>query len=350
MSAKTSVTMMSALAGAAVWSVLCVLAGTGHAPFGIIELLFLFAPLVIVPLGMELGRSAISAEWASMNRVAAWLQPIAATLVIAAFWFPPGRAAALLCLPWACVCGLLALGSALATLRWHGSFPAALAHVGRFDLVIAAAWLLMSRSGVHPQQFQEPIILLTAVHFHFSGFGLATIAAATLHDARLRGWRSRALTSSALLAVFLPFLLAAGFVFSPTLKVVAAAAFAVSVVIFAVLLLQFSSGLLSRTARSFLRLASAFVTAGMLLAMIYALGDYLGEDWLVIPWMASTHGVLNGLGFVLPGLLGWLAEFHVSSSEGHDNAFRASSEDRHARPVELKCGGLTFSARDFYDR
>ena len=54
--------------------------------------------------------------------------------------------------------------------------------------------------------------------------------------------------------------------------------------------------------------------AGMGLAATYAISDVLGKDWLLIPRMASTHGVLNGLGFVLPGLLGWLVEWHDSKA------------------------------------
>jgi hypothetical protein len=45
-----------ALAGAAAWAGVAVLARMGIARIGVIELMFLFAPLVIVPLGMELGR------------------------------------------------------------------------------------------------------------------------------------------------------------------------------------------------------------------------------------------------------------------------------------------------------
>jgi hypothetical protein len=48
-------TRVSATLGAAVWSLLAVLAAIQKAPLGVIELLFLFAPLVIVPLGMALG-------------------------------------------------------------------------------------------------------------------------------------------------------------------------------------------------------------------------------------------------------------------------------------------------------
>ena len=47
---------MWATVGAAVWAGMAVLARMGMARVGAIELMFLFAPLVIVPLGMELGR------------------------------------------------------------------------------------------------------------------------------------------------------------------------------------------------------------------------------------------------------------------------------------------------------
>jgi len=47
---------MCATGGAGVWAGLAVLARAGICRMGGIELLFLFAPLVIVPLGMALGR------------------------------------------------------------------------------------------------------------------------------------------------------------------------------------------------------------------------------------------------------------------------------------------------------
>ena len=45
----------SALIGALGWTAVCAYAGAGKAPLGVIELLFLFAILVIVPLGWVLG-------------------------------------------------------------------------------------------------------------------------------------------------------------------------------------------------------------------------------------------------------------------------------------------------------
>ena len=46
----------------------------------------------------------------------------------------------------------------------------------------------------------------------------------------------------------------------------------------------------------------------MLLVMVYAVGEYTGNYWLVIPQMAHLHGPLNGPGFVLLSLVAWVVE------------------------------------------
>ena len=63
-----------ATVGAAVWAGLAVLARVGMVRLGAIELLFLFAPLVIVPLGLELGRAM--SHTGGFQRLARRLQPV----------------------------------------------------------------------------------------------------------------------------------------------------------------------------------------------------------------------------------------------------------------------------------
>jgi hypothetical protein len=43
----------------------------------------------------------------------------------------------------------------------------------------------------------------------------------------------------------------------------------------------------------------------MILAGIYEHGFYTGRTWIAIPTMAWSHGILNGVGFSLCGLLAW---------------------------------------------
>jgi hypothetical protein len=82
-----------------------------------------------------------------------------------------------------------------------------------------------------------------------------------------------------------------------------------SLAAFAGLQFWFAGDLSSRVARTYIRLSALSVVVAMALAATYAIGDWIKQDWLLIPRMASTHGLLNGLGFSLLAVLGWLVEF-----------------------------------------
>jgi hypothetical protein len=69
--------------------------------------------------------------------------------------------------------------------------------------------------------------------------------------------------------------------------------------------------------------------------------------------MANSHGVLNGLGFVLLGLLGWLTELHaVDTSREQDGRRRIGvyAPSREHRPTVHPATLPEFVARDLYDR
>jgi len=308
---------VSATIGAGVWAVIALLARAGSARVGAIELLFLFAPLVMVPLGLELGRSLERFGWCGLT--ARRLQPAGATFALVALLLPPGRAAAAFAAGWMLVCLLMAWNGAATLARSLSSAPSgpqfegakivrAALGIGQIDLAVGAAALVLSRFGLRPLGIQEPIVLLTAVHFHYAGFATATIAAATLSFARgsvLAGW----LKKIVLLVAVLPFAVAAGFVISPALKTAAALAFSASVAALAVALRASCKQVHERAARGLLHISAGAVFAGMVLAAIYAVVDFRGGDSVTITQMAKTHGLLNAFGYCLPALLGWLIEF-----------------------------------------
>jgi len=314
----------SATIGAAAWAGTAVAARAGIARIGAVGLIFLFAPLVAVPLGMALARVISGSGWC--DSAASRLQPLGAALAAMAMWLPPGRNAGLAALGWMLVCVLLAGGGLVELIRtpWldadracpfgrlragsepvYGSVRATLA-VAKIDLAVGGVWLVASRLGMRPMGIQEPIGLLTAVHFHFAGFATATIAAATLLSAekRQRRWLKRVVG----LIVGLPYVVAAGFMISPALKMGAALMFSASVAVLALFLRHCGKRAHDATARVLLQVAPAAVFAGMVLSGTYAMADLLGSDVLTIPQMARTHGILNAVGFCMLGLLGWLVE------------------------------------------
>jgi YndJ-like protein len=314
-----------ATAGAVVWAGMAVLARMGIARVGAIELLFLFAPLVIVPLAMELGRGM--GGTGRLEELARRLQPVGAGLAVVAMCLPPGRKAGLVAGGWMVVCGLMAGGGVLEVVRsllvrpWRdadiacpepaeGSVRATLV-MARLDLAVGGAWLVASRLGMRPMGIQEPIGLLTAVHFHFAGFATAMIAAATLRFAEGRGENKlglRWLKPVALMVAGMPVVVAAGFLISPAVKMSAAILFSASVAGLAIAVRACGRKAEDATARILLQVAAGAVFAGMVLSASYAVADYMGSAALTIPQMARTHGILNAVGFCLPGLLGWLVE------------------------------------------
>jgi len=312
-----------ATAGAGVWAGMAVLARMGIVRVGAIELLFLFGPLVIVPLGMELGR--LMGGTGRFEKLARRLQPVGAGMVVVAMCLPPGRRAGLAAAGWMLVCGLMAGSGVVGLVRssltrssltrssWRDadrSVRATLA-LAQMDLGVGGAWLVASRLGMRPMGIQEPIGLLTAVHFHFAGFATAMIAAATLQFVERRGVSGLSqswLKPVVLLVAGMPVVVAAGFVISPVVKMAAAILFSTSVAALAIAVRACGRKAEDATARILLQVAAGAVFAGMVLSASYAVADYAGSEVFTIPQMARTHGILNAVAFCLAGLLGWLVE------------------------------------------
>jgi len=298
-------TRRSLTVGVFLWTVVLATVAAGKAPFGIVEMLFLFAPLIVVPLGLELGSIVAPARWKWGLNLAVVLQPPAAIAAIASFWLKPGPSAGILVVPWLVVCLLVALAGLSSGLDLK-TLGAIAINVSRIDLAVAAVWLILSRLGIQPMGFREPIILLTAVHFHYTGFATALIAGAMVDFAQVRGRHSATRSGLVVLVVALPFVLAAGFVFSPAIKVCAAVLLSMTMLGLAISQLEAGRAAPRSDASIFLWISSAAVALAMTLAGTYAVGDFLGRNWISIPRMASTHGLLNALGFALPALIGWL--------------------------------------------
>jgi YndJ-like protein len=351
---RKSWTVATSLLGTALWAAIAVLVGSHRAPFGIIELLFLFAPLVIVPVGLDLAWTVTESPPSLINFSVRALQPIAAGAAVISLWLPLGRTAAVVASLWLVPCAVLALWRAAALRNLGTQLTSFAVSVAYLDLVIGGGWFLVSRAGLHPMAFQEPIILLTAVHFHYSGFATAVIAATVLRVFDRRWVKSASLRPVVLLVVLLPFVLAAGITFSPFLRLIAAVGLALSVTAFAGLQCWFAGKLRSATARLYVRMAFFTAIGAFGLAGVYAVGDFLGKDWLTVPRMATSHGLLNSLGFVLLTILAWLIELQVPEIEGvrDERGSRTESADGLARkgPASAPRPFPEFVARDFYDR
>jgi len=234
----------------------------------------MLAPVAVVPLGLRLiplaGRRA-----RQLLLVARLLQPVGAVLVIASFIVPAGPWAALLAAGWFAVCSIAGLAGASELVESRSLAPGHLLPAAALGfLAVGAAWLIAARGGIS-LGYSGPTVELTAVHFHYAGFGTPVTATGIA-------------TGTAALTVIGPLLLATGILTNAALTA------------FLIAPRRRTAG-----ARWLLAISSAAVVIPMLLGVDYAVARVLPVPALDLRTMAIVHGDLNAVLYSLIGLAGW---------------------------------------------
>src|SRR5882672_1564487 len=294
------------LLGAVVW--LGLVAGTwsGWPQLGVIELLFLLAPWIVIPLATALIPSLDESDPPTVLRPAArWIIFSAAALATISFFLPTGIIAASVASAWLLVCALFALRGARRLLQYRAhSFSQFCFAAGEGYLIVGGTWLVASRLGLQPVGFQEPIVLLTAVHFHFAGFLSAVLAGLTYERLRETRW-SKPLGAALAGLVLGPGLLSVAFLVGPKVKLAAVVLIVVGQFGLATGMIRVAAGTANPIARTLLLLSSGCVVSGTALAATWALGEYPLQPLVDLARMERDHGALNAVGFGICGLIGW---------------------------------------------
>ena len=259
-----------------------------------------FGPTVIVPLGLLLfERQSLTASEQRLVETATWLLlPTSAALVVS-LWFEQSLLAAGLAVPWLLTTLLLAAAGGLKLwlngLRVNRNTTLAAALL---LLPVGAGWAVLSRAGLQPQGFSHEIVLLTGVHFHYAGFALPLLTAAVVAHRPTR-WQQLLIAT---IVAGVP-AVGVGISLSPVIEVVAAMVLAIACLVLAVG--QAREALQSQTANvaTLLLISSTSISVAMVLAGVYAVGEFTELRWLSIPAMIQTHGALNAFGFAFCGLL-----------------------------------------------
>lgn len=300
-------TLVSILVGAGLWTLLLL------APsLTIIPRVLLLAVLVVTPLALWLVNvEAVLSNLTGFAKPAylTLIQFVAAMVTVMAF-LPTGEVGGLggLALGWLGFTGLVALIGLARLIRHRLSSAAEMCiSVGMIYLSVGGVWLVASRLGVSLLGFGEPIVSLTAAHFHYAGFAALIIAGLT--GRWLETWPDAPHTTYRLVATGLiagMVLVAAGITLSPLLEVVAALVFAASLAGLAWLQLRYLVPRLSRRlAQIVFTISALMVWWAMGAAVLYALSEYTQRLWITIPQMLRVHGEVNALGFVVLNLTGW---------------------------------------------
>jgi hypothetical protein len=277
-----------AIAGFVVW-----LAAFAILPAPIAARVLLLAPLVVVPRIL-----ALLPDRPRIAHVAGWPSLAAGVPLIVAFGLPPGPLAAAFVVPWLAVASLCAVAAVLhgldhlPSILRPGSLPDLGMDVALAFLAVGAGFAFVDRLGVHTG-FSPTIVLLTATHFHFAGFGLLGLTSLL---ARTRPYLR---ASVAGLIVGIP-ITAAGFVLASD-PIGAVGALFVGLSGIGVGLGLVIAGGPSPTAWPS-RLAGAALLVGMPMGIAWSLSLLFRLSFLDIDAMIRTHGALNAAAVLVGSL------------------------------------------------
>lgn len=272
---------------------------------------FLFFPLVAAPLAFALATSLLRPEGVArvVHLAARRVQPFAAAAVLVAFLMPRGPVAGALVVPWIAMAVALAIAGIAAARR--GEHP----HLSRVNLIVAhlffpigTVWLLLLRLGTGPAHVPSTTVMLAALHFHFSGFALQMLIAATARRiptsasglARLQ----RVVAIAAIASI--PLIAAGNLLQIGVVKTLGVASVVLASAGLAAVSVVVALATAEAIARRLLLASAGSVGAAMLLAGIFRAGEVLGTAWIGIDTMVTTHGLLNALGFVTCGVIAHL--------------------------------------------
>jgi len=300
----------SVIGGGVAWVIILVLLLPGVVQIGVIELIFLLAPLVIVPLALPFMNETDQGRAGEfLFRLVRVTQPVGAVGAIIAFLLPTGLLAAIAAGGWLLVTVLIAL-IGLNRLWRRGvrlQMEALCVDAGLLFLPIGAGWLVLARLGTNPLGFGDIVVLLTAVHFHYAGFAAPIMTGLTGHALLPTTTTRHGLYRAIAVGVIggTP-LVAAGITLSPLLELIGAIVLATSLIGLAYLLaVIILPEIAYRPAQILLGVSAGSLVVGMLLTYAFALSEFSGSTLINIPQMARFHGPANAVGFALCGLSGW---------------------------------------------
>lgn len=289
------------------WSLLVVGSQAVSDRPSLISAILAAGPLIVVPLGLPLVRLRGATAQPLLTAAARFTLPSAALAGIS-LALPNGGLSASLALPWLAVAALAATAGAVSVLTEHSLRPDVLLPAAACgSILVGAVWLVISRMDAHPLGLSSEIVEMTAVHFHYAGFGAVVFA----HQLRARcAGTARAFADAAGLGVVVaPAIVATGFVAEPLLGLAGAVLYAAALPAITTLTFHRLRVIEPRAARILLGVSVAPLPLTIAMGVAWAAGNALGTPAPSIPLMAATHGVANAGAFVCCGLAGWrLAE------------------------------------------
>lgn len=260
-----------------------------------VQILLVFAPLVVVPFGLQLGFKSSSVFLSKPI----YSFPVALLFTLA-FYFEPGLFASILAAAWLIYTSALFLQA-----LQHRKVLSIYQIASLLFLVVGAAWSLADRMAFQPMGFDSVIVLLTGAHFHYAGFALVILCELLKNDPSnlFKDWIGL-LVLAGIPAVALG-ITGSHFHWPIWVETIAGLIMVAGGLGLGVLHTQLALSVSKLPVKLLFTLGALALFAAMILAALYALRAYYPLPWLSIPWMYAVHGSLNTFGTTFILFLAW---------------------------------------------
>jgi len=222
---------LDAVIGAIGWIVIVLMQlGVSVSGHLLIEHLLLFAPLVIVPLGLRLtARTLANGKYPFLYVWLAYLHPITTFAAVQAVLVEPGLPSGFAAGIWCAYCWAVAFWGLIRLWKSRTkSLDEVAVDVGLAYIAIGGVWFVLSRLGERPMGFGHEIVALTAVHFHYAGFAAPIVVGLAGRALRANGRDHVLWRIGARAVIVCPIVIAIGITTSPIVEVIAAFGLAIA--------------------------------------------------------------------------------------------------------------------------
>ncbi|MDQ0206748.1 YndJ family protein [Alkalicoccobacillus murimartini] len=267
-----------------------------------IHLLLAFSILVLVPLVFGLTyRQTKPRDWFVR------LQPTFSIIGAGSLLFEPGIVSGLLAGSWLGFTMWAAMiGFSRASVRGFRRVEENAIDAAYLYMVVGGLWLVISRTGMDFLPFSDVIVLLTAVHFHYSSLIVPITAGLLGRYIHKKNERIRGYTLLTTLVIIGPLLVGIGISVGGILDISSVIVYSVAFIWLAVESIRIMIRSNDRfLARFLIGMGSTLSIIAMLFSVVYSSGVSFGQSFLSIQQMVRYHGFVQAFGFSLLILIGW---------------------------------------------
>ncbi|MDE0639496.1 YndJ family protein [Bacillus sp. CNPSo 3703] len=170
-------------------------------------------------------------------------------------------------------------------------------------IALGGLWFWLYIADIQVMTFSPMIVLLTAIHFHYSAFfipifygllGRQRKKETTLY--KVGGW----------VILLSPVMIAVGISYSRLFDTFSVILYVIALYLYGILCMKTSFR--STVAKGFVVFSSIMLMGTIVLSFLYSAGMLLHVTYISMDQMIWFHGSINASLVILPGLIGWLIE------------------------------------------